>query len=154
MSDGQTLFFEDYQVGQAERFGRYVVDRDEVIDFARKYDPQPFHLDDEAAKRSLFGRLCASGWHTCAMTMRMMVDHMNEIGTASLGSPGIDEVRWLKPVYPDDVLSVETQVIETRRLRSRADVGIVRNSYRILNQHGEPVMTFIGNGMFRCRTPG
>src|SRR5437773_1690732 len=96
-------WFEDYQVGQIDRFGACEVKREEVIEFASRFDPQPFHLDDEAAAQNpIFGRLSASGWHTCAMVMRMLVDHQMEDGHFSLGSPGIDELRWLKPVYPGD----------------------------------------------------
>ncbi|GAB4572828.1 MAG: MaoC family dehydratase [Rhodothalassiaceae bacterium] len=154
MNGQQKLYFEDYAVGTKDSFGRYEVTRGEVIDFARKYDPQPFHLSDEAAAKSLFGRLCASGWHSCAMTMRMMVDHMAEIGAQSLGSPGIDELRWLHPVYPGDVLRVETEVVEARRMRSRPDIGILRSVWRVLNQDDKEVMTFTGNAMFRCRSAG
>ena len=99
-------YFEDLEVGTKASFGHYEVTREEVIDFASRYDPQPFHLDDEAATQTYFGRLSASGWHTCAMTMRMMVEHFSSQEAASLGSPGIDELRWIKPVYPGDTLSV------------------------------------------------
>jgi len=99
-------WFEDYQVGQVERFGAYQVTREEVIEFASRFDPQPFHLDDAAAAANpIFGKLAASGWHTCAMVMRMLVDHQLKDGHMSLGSPGVDEIRWLKPVYPGDTLS-------------------------------------------------
>jgi len=151
MSREQTVFFEDFQPGDTEEFGRYRVTEGEIIEFARKYDPQPYHLNREAAKSSIFGDLCASGWHTCAMTMRMMVDHMADSGTASLGSPGVDEIRWLKPVFAGDELRVRSEVIETRPLRRRRSMGIVKTSYTVINQTGEPVMTFIGNGFVAMR---
>lgn len=152
MAREQTVFFEDFTPGDTAEFGGYRVTEEEIVDFARRYDPQPYHLDREAAKASIFGDLCASGWHTCAMTMRMMVDHMAESGAASLGSPGVDQIRWLKPVYAGDELSVRTEVIETRPLRRRRGLGIVKSSYTVVNQKGEPVMTFIGNGFFARRT--
>jgi len=151
MAGQQTVFFEDFNIGDVEEFGRYEVSEAEIIEFAEKYDPQPYHLDKEAAKQSIFGDLCASGWHTCAMSMRMMVDHFAARGTASLGSPGVDQIRWLKPVFPGDVLSMRGEVIEKRRLRRRNGMGIVKNEYTVLNQHDEPVMTFIGNGFFALR---
>lgn len=134
-------WFEDYQVGQIERFGAYQVTREEVLDFATRYDPQPFHLNDEAAAANpIFGRLAASGWHTCSMVMRMLVDHAIEDGHFSLGSPGMDELRWLKPVYPGDTLSVESEVTDVRPSRSRPDIGSVYFTITAFNQHGEPVM--------------
>ncbi len=140
--------FESFEVGQVKKFGAYRVTEAEVIEFASKYDPQYFHLDHEAAKNSLFGGLCASGWHTCAMTMSMMVANMDENGT-SLGSPGIDELRWLRPVYPGDVLSVCMEVLETRPSRSRPDIGIVSSKVAVSNQQGIAVMEFISKGIFR-----
>ena len=119
-------YYEDLEVGSKVSFGHYEVTREEVIEFATKYDPQPFHLSDEAAAQTYFGRLSASGWHTSAMTMRMMVEHFSTEQMASLGSPGIDELRWLKPVHPGDVLRCETEVIEKRRSKSRPDMGLSR----------------------------
>ena len=112
-------YFEDMEVGTKSSFGHYEVTREEVLEFASKYDPQPFHLDDEAAAQTFFGRLSASGWHTCAMTMRMIVDQFRHEKTASIGSPGIDELRWLKPVYPGDTLRMETELIEKRQSKSK-----------------------------------
>ena len=97
-------YFEDIVVGAKASFGSYEVTREEVIDFARRYDPQPFHLSDEAAAETHFGRLSASGWHTCAMAMSMIVENLRNNKQAGLGSPGVDELRWLKPVYPGDTL--------------------------------------------------
>jgi acyl dehydratase len=147
-------YFEDIEVGQKARFGRYEVTREEVLEFALKYDPQPFHLSDEAAAETHFGRLSASGWHTCAMTMTMIVENLKAHRQAGLGSPGVDELRWLKPVYPGDTLRCETEVIETRRSRSRPGMGSYRSRIAVLNQHDEPVMTFISIGLIRTRPEG
>ena len=103
------IYFEDLEVGQETIFGHYDVTREEVLEFARKYDPQPFHLSDEAAAKTHFGRLAASGWHTCAMTMAVIARHVVADEQAGLGSPGVDELRWLKPVYPGDRLTVQRQ---------------------------------------------
>ena len=145
------IYWEDVEVGAVERFGAYAVTREEVLAFARAYDPQPFHLDDEAAAQSLFGRLSASGWHTCAMTMRMLVDHVAETNMASLGSPGIDDLRWLKPVHPGDTLSVEIEILEKRPLESRPDVGLHKSRTSVFNQDGVEVMRFTSNMMSRRR---
>ena len=144
-------YLEDYEAGQRSSFGRYQVTREEVLEFAGKYDPQPFHLDDEAAARTYFGRLSASGWHTCAMTMRMLVDNLDRERSAGLGSPGLDELRWLKPVYPGDTLRVEAEVIEVRPSQSRPEMGSTKNRVTVFNQHDEPVMTMISIGLVRRR---
>ena len=146
-------FYEDIAVGQQSAFGHYEITREEVIDFARKYDPQPFHLDDEAAAKTHFGRISASGWHTCAMTMSMLVANLTANKQAGLGSPGVDELRWKKPVYPGDTLRCETEVIEKRRSASRPEMGVYRSRVRVLNQDDLPVMTFISNGLIRTRDP-
>ncbi len=153
MARADGLCFEDFEAGQTDSFGHYEVTEAEIVEFARKYDPQPFHLDREAARRSLFGDLCASGWHVCAMTMRMMVDHMDANGGTSLGSPGVDEIRWRKPVFPGDVLRVELTILETRRSRKYPAMGIVKNAYKVLNQKDEVVMTFTANAFFPARKP-
>lgn len=147
------IYFEDLQVGQFQSFGRYEVTRDEVTEFASQYDPQPFHLDDEAAAQTHFGKLSASGWHTCAMTMRMLVDNMSDVRQASLGSPGIDNLRWIKPVYPGDVLRVETELLEKRRSKSKPDLGLFKSRSRTINQHDEVVMEMVSNGLIRVRDP-
>jgi len=131
-------------------FGATVVTRDAVLAFAREFDPQPFHLDDGAAAASPFGRLAASGWHTCAMAMRMMCDDYL-LDSSSLGSPGIDNLRWLKPVYPGDTLSVRLEVLEARPMKSRPEVGLVRSRWQVLNQHHEAVLAMEGWGMFGRR---
>ena len=145
------LYFEDLVVGSVERFGGYAVTREEVLDFASKYDPQPFHLSDEAAAQTHFGRLSASGWHTCAMTMRMTVEHWKQHAVAGLGSPEINEIRWLKPVYPGDTLSCETELLSKRPSLSRPEMGLTRTQTRVFNQHGELVMSHVANGMIATR---
>jgi acyl dehydratase len=139
--------FENFEIGQAQSFGSYAVTEEEVIEFASKYDPQFFHLDGEAAKKSLFGGLCASGWHTCAMTMAMMVENMKKTG-GSLGSPGIDNLRWRKPVYPGEVLSVKMEVVDLQRPKSRPEIGFVLSQVTVVNQDGVPVMEFLSKGIF------
>src|SRR4051812_38339091 len=114
-------YFEDLEIGAETDFGTYHVTRDEVLEFARKYDPQPFHLSDEAAARTHFGRLSASGWHTAAMTMAVIARKVGEENQAGLGSPGIDELRWLKPVYPGDTLHVRGTILDKRESRSRPE---------------------------------
>ena len=146
-------YFEDIEIGEKQSFGSYEVTREEVMRFAESYDPQPFHLDDEAASRTHFGRLSASGWHTCAMTMRMMVDNMKAHQQASLGSPGIDELRWKKPVYPGDTLRVETEVLEKRVSRSRPEMGFFKSRIVTFNQKDEPVLEMTSNGIMQVREP-
>ncbi len=146
------LYFEDIVPGTKSAFGRYEVTRDEVIEFATKYDPQPFHLSDEEAAKTHFGRLAASGWHTAAMMMRMLVDNMSDIQQAGLGSPGIDELRWLKPVFPGDVLRIESEILDKRLSRSRADMGSFRSRSTIFNQDDVAVMTVVSIGLVR-RSP-
>ena len=144
-------YFEDIAVGATARFGAYQVTREEVMDFARKYDPQPFHLDDEAAAKTHFGRLSASGWHTCAMVMSMVVANLSQNRQAGLGSPGIDELRWLKPVYPGDTLSCETEVLEKRVSASRPEMGLFKSRMTVRNQDDVAVMTMVSNGMIATR---
>ena len=146
-------FWEDFPVGHVREFGAMPVTREAVLAFAREFDPQPFHVDDAAAQRSLFGRMAASGWHTCAMAMRMMCDEYL-LESSSLGSPGLESLKWLKPVYPGDTLSVRLTTVEARPMNSRPEVGLVRSKWEVLNQHREPVMAMEGWGMFRRRTPG
>jgi len=145
------LYYEDIEVGVVRRFGNKQVVREEVLDFASKYDPQPFHLDDAAAAATYFGRLSASGWHTGAMAMRMMVDNMTGAEQAGLGSPGVDELRWIKPVYPGDTLRCESEVLDKRRSESRREMGIFKSKLTVFNQHDEPVMTMRSTGLIRVR---
>ena len=147
------LFWEDFPVGSVREFGAYPVTRDAVIAFAREFDPQPFHLDDDAAEASLFGRLAASGWHTCAIAMRMMCDAYL-LDAASLGSPGLEKLSWLRPVYPGDTLHVRLEVLEARPLATRPGVGLVRSRWDVMNQANETVLTMEGFGMFRRRSAG
>ena len=147
------LYFEDIEVGRSQSFGHYEVTRDEVLEFASKYDPQPFHLDDEAAAQTHFGRISASGWHTGAMTMSMLVGNMKAHPQAGLGSPGVDQLRWKHPVYPGDTLRCETEVLEKRRSRSRPDMGIFKSRVRTFNQDGTIVLEMVTNGMIRVRDP-
>jgi acyl dehydratase len=153
MSD-DLLYFEDLKIGTRSSFGRYEVTREEVLEFARKYDPQPFHLSDEAAAQTHFGRISASGWHTCAMTMAMLVENLKNNRQAGLGSPGQDELRWHKPVYPGDVLRVETELLEKTRSRSRPEMGSMRSKIRVFNQNDELVMSMTGIGLIAVRNPG
>ncbi|QIG79131.1 MaoC family dehydratase [Stakelama tenebrarum] len=145
------LYFEDIEVGEADAFGRYEVTREEVIEFARRYDPQPFHLSDEAAAQTHFGRIAASGWHSCSMTMAMIVARGKERPQAALGAAGIDELRWLKPVYPGDVLRVDTQVLDKRASVRRPGIGSLRTQVTTYNQKGEPVLRMIAATLIRCR---
>jgi acyl dehydratase len=147
-------YFEDIVVGAVARFGHYAVTRDEVIEFARKYDPQPFHLSDEAAAATHFGRLSASGWHSCAMVMAMLVEQLRAVEQAGLGSPGIDELRWLTPVYPGDTLRCETEVLEKRVLRSRPEMGIYKSRLTAFNQHNVAVLTMVSNALIATRPAG
>ena len=151
MSDG-LVYFEDLEVGTSAAFGRYEVTRAEVIAFATAYDPQPFHLDDDAAAATHFGRLSASGWHTCAMVMRMLVDNMAAYRQAGLGSPGLDELRWLKPVYPGDSLRVETEVLDKTPSRSRPEMGSFRSAAHVFNQDNVMVMRMVSIGLIRRRS--
>ncbi|HEY0315909.1 MAG TPA: MaoC family dehydratase [Sphingomonas sp.] len=144
-------WFEDFTVGDVDRYGRYEVTRDEVLDFARRFDPQPFHLSDEAAAATHFGRLAASGWHTAAMSMAMTVAEFDRRGGGSLGAVGIDNLRWLKPVHPGDVLRVENEVLETRASASRPEMGSVRSRTTLFNQKDEPVMRFEPIVLYRRR---
>lgn len=146
-----TLYWEDFSVGQVREFGQYAVTREAVVAFAREFDPQPFHLDDAAAARSLFGRLSASGWHTCAIAMRMMCDgYLRD--SASLGSPGLENIRWSHPVHPGDTLHIRLTVLESRPLASRPTVGIVRSSWNVMNQDDVTVLTMEGWGFFGRRS--
>lgn len=147
------LFFEDLITGSSQTFGNYDVTREEAMQFAETYDPQPFHLDDEAAEQTHFGRLSASGWHTCAMTMRMLVDNMKVDKQASLGSPGIDHLRWMKPVYPGDTLTCRTEVLEKRRSQSRPEMGIFKSKIQTFNQDGDMVLEMVTNGLIQVRDP-
>jgi acyl dehydratase len=135
-------YFEDVQVGDVMRFGHYEVTREEIIEYARQFDPQPFHLDEEAARASMFGGLIASGWHTGAMFIRMVVEHMTPVHATS-GAMGFDDLKWIRPVRPGDVLSVESVIREKSESRSRPDRVTVKIESRISNQRGEVVMSLV-----------
>lgn len=147
------IYFEDLEVGAETDFGTYEVTREEVIEFASKYDPQPFHLSDEAAAKTHFGRIAASGWHTAAMTMAVIARKVVGEKQAGLGSPGIDELRWLKPVYPGDTLHVRGEILDKRESRSKPDIGSFRTKTTVTNQDNVPVMTFISIVLIRRRPP-
>lgn len=146
-------YWEDFPVGLQKPFGPMPVTREAVIEFASRFDPQPFHLDDAAAEASLFGRLAASGWHTAALTMRMLCDAYL-LESASLGSPGLDELKWLKPVHPGDTLSGTLTVLEARPSASRPGIGLVLGRWDVVNQLGDPVLRMTGWNLYRCRPPG
>ncbi|MEP6702182.1 MAG: MaoC family dehydratase [Betaproteobacteria bacterium] len=144
------VYLEDFAAGQVREFGHYAVTSEEIIDFATRYDPQPFHTDPDAAKSSFYGGLIGSGWMTCAIAMRMVCDDYI-LKSASLGSPGVDQIRWKQPVRPADVLRMRVTVLEARPSQSKPDRGIVRTGWEVINQRDEVVMTSEGMGMFRCR---
>ena len=146
-------YWEDFKVGEVHQIGEKRVDKDEIIAFAKQFDPQPFHVDEAAAKASMYGGLIASGWHTVALVMRMMCDSYM-LDSASLGSPGIDNLKWLKPVRPGDTIRAQRTTLEVRASASRPEMGLVKTRWEVSNQNGEPVMTMEGYGMFRRRDPG
>ena len=143
-------FFEDYIVGAVHEFGSIGVDEQEVLDFGKRFVPLSYHTDKEAAKKSIYGDVIASGWHTAALMMRLYTENYLS-SVANLGSPGGDELRWDKPVFPGDKLSVRATVIKTRRSESRPDRGIVRTFIEVLNQKREVVMSMKMVNFVRCR---
>ena len=144
------IHFEDFKVGQVIELGSCTVSKDEIIAFARKFDPQPFHIDEAAAERSIYGGLIASGMHTCSIFMRLLYDGLLS-RAASMGAPGQDELRWIKPVRPGDTLSASGLVEELIPSRSKPDRGLIRTTYEVFNQDGDKVMTLRGIGMFEKR---
>ena len=148
------LYWEDLDVGSKTEFGSYDVTREEVLEFARKYDPQPFHLSDEAAAKTHFGRIAASGWHTAAITMRVIVDALTKVQQAGLGSPGVDELRWLRPVYPGDTLTVRGEIIEKTPSRSKPGLGTIRTKTTVTNQDGVDVMQYSSIVLMQRRQTG
>ena len=140
-------YWEDFQIGERAELGRHTFTEEEIVEFGRRYDPQPFHIDVEGAKQSAFGGLIASGWQTCAIGMRLMVEgYIRQ--TVSLGSPGIDNIRWLKPVRPGDTIAYSRIVLESRASTTRKGVGLVKHRWEAVNQRGELVLTMEGWGMF------
>jgi acyl dehydratase len=146
------LHYEDFPIGETRDLGRYQVTAEEIVRFAREFDPQPFHLSEEGGRASLLGALAASGWHSCAMLMRMMVD--GYLGrTAGMGSPGIDELRWLKPVLAGETLSGRMTVIDKRVSKSRPEMGLVTMRWEMHNQAGEAKLDMTGITLIRLRAP-
>ena len=146
-----TIYFDDIEVGDRSETGGYTFTREEILEFGRRFDPQPFHVDEDAAGRSPYGGLIASGWHTVSACMGLVVRSMLGARSGSLGSPGADEIRWLRPVRPGDTLTVTTEVIEKRPSVSKPDRGLVKLRWTARNQDGDDVMTMIGLGIFRRR---
>lgn len=143
-------YFEDFTAGEVIALKPFSIGQEEIVAFARKYDPQPMHMDPEAARQGRFGGLIASGWHTCALAMQATVAWFAEAEVAALGSPGLDEVRWLAPVRPGDVLSGRYEVLETRPSATRP-MGIVKQRLEFRNQAGTPVLRMTGTGFFARR---
>lgn len=142
--------WEDFVSGSIDQYGPRPVTREEIIAFAAEFDPQPMHLDEEAGRGTLLGGIAASGWHSCAIVMRMLCDWFL-LDAASWGSPGVEEVRWLKPVRPGDSLTLRRTVVETRQSRSRPEAGFVKFRFELLNQTGEVVMTLVTSLMIGVR---
>ncbi len=143
-------WFEDYDPGATYTLGTFSLDEAAIIDFARRFDPQPFHVDAVAAAASPYGGIIASGWHTGSAVMRLMVDEFIS-SRGGLGSPGLDEIRWLKPVRPGMVLEVKVTVLDARISKSKPDRGLLHHQVDVLDTSGEPVMTFKGMGLVRVR---
>lgn len=145
--------FEDFRVGEMNELGSHTVTEAEIVAFAKKYDPQPFHTDPEAASGTIFGGLIASGWHTCAIMMRLSVEAARRQRAAATGSPGVDSCRWLRPVRPGDTLTARTEVLETWPSRSKP-IGFVRSRVEMLNQQGEIVLSLVGVSIYFRRQEG
>ena len=143
-------YWEDFKPGQVIELGRRTIDKDSILAFAREFDPQPFHTDEEAARHTIFGGLIASGWHTGSLSMRLFYDGLIK-DVVSLGSPGFDELRWVKPVRPGDTLSARLTVLECVASRSKPDRGVIRALLETRNQHGEVVMTITAVNLFGRR---
>jgi acyl dehydratase len=146
----ENRYFEDYVPGLTYEYGSVAVTEIEVLEFARRWDPQAMHTDPERAAAGSFGGLIASGWHTAAMTMRLLATHYLT-AVASLASPGVDELRWIKPVRPGDELRIRVTTVSAERSRSKPDRGLVRSFVEVLNQRDEVVMSMIGMVLMRCR---
>ena len=142
------MYFEDMEVGSVYELGAYTVTEEEILEFARKYDPQPFHIDEDAAQQSMFGGIIASGWHTASICMRLYVDAiLNK--AVSMGSPGVDQLRWKRPVRPGDTLTGQFRITECKPFRK--GIGLVKGMAELKNQDGKLVMNFLGQGMFGMR---
>lgn len=146
-------YWEDFPIGSVTEYGGVTLSKEDIVRFAKEFDPQPFHIDEEAAKHSQFGGLIASGWHTCSLMMqRYAVDYLSP--ASSLASPGMDELRWLQPVRPGDALAVRVTIESARASDSKPDRGVVRSLIEVLNQRGEPVMTMRAVNMIARRPRG
>ena len=143
-------YFEDYELGATYEFGSVTVTEAEIIEFAERFDPQPFHIDPELAQHSIYGGIIASGWHTGSIMMRLMVDNYVS-SVAGMGSPGVEEMRWPIPVRGGDELSIRITVLEKRRSKSKPDRGIMKNLNELLNQNREVVMEMRGISFVGCR---
>ena len=148
-----TRHFEDFPPGEVAEYGDHLVTREEIVAFAAVYDPQPMHLDEAAASRTMLGGLGASGWNTAALMMRMNVDHMLA-DSASMGAPGIKELKWLRPVRPGDTLRVRRTTLAARPSRSRPDMGLAEFLFELMNQNGETVMTMQNTILLGRRVAG
>jgi len=146
-------YWEDFVPGEVVKFGAYAVTKEEIITFASEYDPQPMHIDEEAAKKTFIGGLCASGWHSCAMAMRMMCDHYL-LQSAGMGAAGVDDSKWRAPVRPGEILSMQRECLERRVSKSRPEMGLTKFRHTMTNQHGEVKMIIEGSMMFARRHPG
>ena len=144
------LYWEDFPAGQVREFGAMTVRHEDIVEFAERFDPQPFHLDDGAARSTPFGGLIASGWHTCALAMRMMCDAYL-LDAASMGSPGLDSLRWPAPVRPDDTLRMRLTVLAARPMQSKPHIGLIESRWEVFNQHDQLVLDMRGWGMFARR---
>ena len=147
------FYWEDFAKGSVAEYGPRLITREEILAFANEFDPQPHHLDEEAARATLLGGLAASGWHTCCLMMRMIADGFI-LDSSSMGAPGVEEVRWLAPVQPGDSLTVRATVLETRASNSRPDMGLTSFRFDVLNQAGTVVMELITTMMFGRRGAG
>jgi len=152
MQSFKEAYLEDYKIGQSYEFGSIEISKDDIVDFAKKFDPQYFHLDEELAESSRFNGLIASGWHTCAIMMRLLVQNYIS-DCSSLGSPGVDKIRWLEPVRPGDSLSIKVKIIENRRSKSKPDRGVVKSRIEVLNRQRIVVLNMETTGFFLSRKP-
>ena len=149
-AEQETLYWEDFNAGEVVEIGQHTFTESEIVAFAEQFDPQPFHTDPVAARETFYGGLIASGWHTCAIGMRLMV-HAYIGRAASAGSPGVENIRWLGPVRPGDTVTYRRVILESRPSGSRPGIGLVRSRSEAINQRGETVMTMDGWGLFRRR---
>lgn len=146
------LYYEDFPEGSVQEFGPRTITREEIVEYAREFDSQPMHMDEEAAKRSLLGGLSASGWHSCCFMFRMMYDYIVR-HSASLGSPGIEETRWLKPVRPGMALTLRNEVLDKRISKSRPEMGLIRIRTQLLDEQRTPILDQTSTLLIGVREP-